>query len=348
MLRYFLCFCLVIMSGAWCGASSVQHAMELDSAVWQGKEQAKAGVRAWHFVLRIVSPERARWMVDEAQKAGFNAVVVSLVDGVRLDKAPWRPLENAWSKNELENWVSYARSKGMEVVPEIKLLTHQEKFFQDRFPDLMFNAVTYDPRQESVYDNWVFPLLDEVIELINPRVIHIGHDEAVGWNLRHRLKILNFGESMLPAKLFLADVLRVHDYLKKRNIKTWMWGDMLISPEEFPTMLDKHLHGGVNGYGKALRDKIPRDIVICDWHYFDDQMDFTSLSVMQNEGFRVIGATWKKPETIHNFSRYAAEHNAYGMMATTWWHVQKKQWDKVEQIINYSGNVFLKYFPDEK
>ena len=210
----------------------------------------------------------------------------------------------------------------------------------------MFNAVTYDPRQEAVY-KLVFPLLDEIIALIHPRAIHIGHDEVMGWNKAYAAKMLRPNEHMLPDDLFLKDTLRVHDYLKAHGIETWMWGDMLISPEEFPGMLASELHGG-SGYGKALRNQLPRDIVICDWHYDDDQPDFPSLVAMSKEGFRVIGSTWKKPETIRNFSRYAARHGAYGMMATTWFHVQRKEWDVVERIIRESGDAFSKDFPDAK
>ncbi len=332
----------MMSSGAWCNATSLLHTEELSSSL-HDKVLRGAKVRAWHFVLRSVSFDRARWMVDEAYKAGFNTVQVNIADGVKLDKVPWQSLGDAWSKEEFKMWVVYARSRGLEIIPEVALLTHQEKFFQDNFPDLMFHSLTYAPRQEAAYTDWVSTLLDELITLLKPRAIHIGHDEVVGWNFRHQLKVLNFGESMLPAELFLADVLRIHSYLKERNVETWMWGDMLLSPDEFPSMLEKHLHGGKKGYGKALRDKLPRDIVICDWHYFDQQTDFPSLSVMQNEGFRVIGATWKKQETIRNFSRYAAMHNAYGMMATTWFHVQREEWDIVEKIIWDSGKAFKEF-----
>jgi len=36
-------------------------------------------------------------------------------------------------------------------------------------------------------------------------------------------KWLNEGEKMLPADLFLQDVLKLHGYLKQRGIETWMW-----------------------------------------------------------------------------------------------------------------------------
>ena len=293
-----------------------------------------------HFVLNGVTVSRAKEMVSLSRDAGFNVIQVQLTNGVAFDHSPWSNLPNAWTKQEFIGWVSFARSLGFEVIPEIQLLTHQEKFFQGNHPGLLFNAVTYDPRNEDVY-KLVMPFLNEIIDAIHPSAIHIGHDEVVGWNKAHARKMLKLGESFLPAHLFLQDVLRLHGYLKSRNVTTWRWGDMLLSPDEFPTMLSRHLHGSLPGYGKELRDKLPRDIVICDWHYFDEQTDFPSLSKMQREGFKVIGATWKQESTIRNFSRYAKEHGAYGMMATTWFHVVKKERAIVDWIIHSSGALFM-------
>jgi len=327
----------------------------LSQPVW-GAEKAPTSaverptVRALHFVLRGVPLDKAYWMVDEAKRSGLNTIVVLVTDGVSLKYAPWRAKQGAWSRDEFKAWVKHAQGKGMQVVPELKLLTHQEKLFQDRYPGLMFNRDTYDPRKDEVYQ-LVFPLLDEVIELIRPRAIHIGHDEVAGfapwsWNKRLNPNPLGEHERMLPGDLFQKDVLEIHTYLKQRGIETWMWGDMLISPEEFPEMLARNMNGTKPGYGKLLREKLPKDIVICDWHYGDDQAEFTSLSGMQNEGFRVIGATWKKTKTIKNFSHYSAQHGTYGMMATTWFHVQRKEWDVVGRIIRTSGRIFNKDFPD--
>jgi len=310
-------------------------------------------IRAVHFVLRAVQLKDAYHLVDKASKAHFNTIQLVLTDGVKLTHAPWTPRRDAWRKSELLAWAKYARSRGLRIVPELKLLTHQEKFFQKNHHDLMFNSKTYDPNKAKVYEI-IFPLLDEIIGLLQPKAIHIGHDEVVGrvWRRKYlpdiRVGKLEEGEEMLPASLFLKDVLTIHDYLKGKGIETWMWGDMLLSPDEFPSMRSRQLHGGDAGYGKALRNKLPKDIVICDWHYFDNQKDFPSLKAMHEEGFRVIGATWKKEKTIVNFSSYAAMHHAYGMMATTWWHVQKKDWDVVDRIIHESGQVILNDFPDVK
>ncbi len=296
--------------------------------------------RILHIVLRGPPMEVARSLVDTAKASGYNAIQFMLTDGVMLDNAPWTPKKRTWTKAQLLDWVAYVRSNGLEVIPEVKLLTHQELFLQPLHPELLFNSVTYDPRKEAVYKK-VFPLLDEIIRSIRPAAIHIGHDEVVGWNKAHARKMLKPGEGPLPADLFLQDVLRIHAYLKSKGVATWMWGDMLLTSEEFPSMLPKHLHGGMPGYGRVLRDQLPRDIVICDWHYFDQQKDFPSMSVMQAEGFKVIGSTWHNETTTRNFARYAREHRAFGMMATTWYHIHADKADLVDRIVRSSGRIFL-------
>jgi len=301
--------------------------------------------RIFHFVLRGVELNDAKKMVHDAQKAGFNAVQVLLTDGVKLNHSVWKKRPDAWSREDFIDWVNVVQGAGLDIIPELKLLTHQEKFFQNRYPGAMFNHVTYDPRYEDIYSK-IYLLLDEIAELVNPKAIHIGHDEVAGYNLKSKKKWLKSGQEMLPADLFLKDILKIHDYLKARGIETWIWGDMLISTVEFPNMLPQHLHGDAKGYGKELRNRLPRDIVICDWHYFDGQADFPSLAVLNKEGFKVIGVTWKKEQTIRNFSRYAANHGALGMMATTWFYVQRKEWNTVNRILRVSGRVFSQDFPD--
>lgn len=306
-------------------------------------------VRALHFVLWGASIEDAKRVTDEAKASGFNTLVIALGDAVKLSTFPGKLRADAWSADEFVKFVGYARKRGFNVIPDVRLLSHQESFFGSNHPELMYNSSTYDPRNAKVY-TLTTAYLDQLIGLIHPAAIHIGHDEVSGWLYQRTLlpgKPIGLlpGESGLSADLFLQDVLKIHDYLKNKGVETWMWADMLTSPNEFPTMLSTGLHGGGTGYGKALRDQLPRDIVICDWHYNDLQPDYPSLTTMQNEGFRVIGSTWKNNTNINNFSRYAGQYGAYGMMATTWFHVRNHEWDVVNSIIRDSGTAYNKDFP---
>lgn len=305
--------------------------------------------RAFHIVLLGISSDDAKHLVDMAAAEKFNFLVLNILWGasVKLKTFPWKVKTKPWEPEELLDVVSYARAKGLEVVPQMPLLSHQNVLLGKYRPDLMYNKSTYNPEKQDVY-KIIFPMIDEIVALMKPKAFHVGHDEVVGWKLSHYGRFLGLLERALPVDLFVKDISTIYQHLKEIGVETWMWGDMLITPDEFPEMHSAGLHGNSKGYGQMLRRQIPKDIVICDWHYFDDQADYPSLTVLQKEGFRVIGATWEKEDTIRNFSSYAAKHGAYGMMATTWFHVQRKEWDVVEEIIKVSGEAFLKDFPDAK
>jgi hypothetical protein len=244
----------------------------------------------------------------------------------------------------------------MEVIPELRFLSHQHKDFLvlGAYPDLMYNEKTYNPENEKVY-KIVLPYIDEVISTVNPKAIHIGHDEVYGISGRDA-----GAEDALPAKLFKEDVLKIHAYLKRKNIKTWMWGDMLITPSEFPEMHPGSING--NEEYARLRKEIPKDIVICDWHYRDfsknegKSLKFPSLRAFSDEGFEVLGATFRDPYVTRQFAAYAASLDnpkVKGMMATTWSFLRKgaqngrqsDNYESFDNLIHYSAEAFWNAAP---
>ena len=328
-------------------AGIVQGLNRLATLLEQGSGRLQAGevldwpthpLRAFHVTLRDVTPQMLRNVVDDVALAGFNTLVVQLSDAVDFGHPAIVPRRNAMTADAFMRVVEHARHSGLRVIPEVKLLSHQEKFLAPSRPDLLYNAVTYDPRREEVYE-LVFSYLDTLIAVMQPDAIHIGHDEIRGITEKHRKKHLRPGETVLPPALFLQDVERLHAWLTQRSLEVWMWGDMLLAPEEFPAMLERHLHGNME-YA-ALRGRLPRDIVICDWHY-KDEGDFSSLQAFADEGYRVLGATWKTPESTRAFSRFAATMKppAAGMMATSWWHLRRRDWPMMARIINDSSAAF--------
>lgn len=349
-MRFFLITLVVAFS---CAATTVQAQSGLPVVTGQ----TALHIRALHFVASYLSVADARKIIDKAADAGFNTIIIGLPwrNGVKLNSTPWVvPGRLTWTRDDVAKISAYVRRKHMKVIPQIPLLSHQGLLLASKYPDLMYNARTYDPANPRVYE-LVFPIIDELIALMHPAAIHIGHDEVVGWKQRHfELGLLGKGEAIVPAKLFLDDVKRIHAYLKKKNIETWMWGDMLITHAEFPTMANRpDMNGTFPGYGRVLRNSLPRDIVICDWHYRGGQADFPSLKKMHAEGFRVLGATWRSAEVIKNFSHYAALNGAEGMIASTWFIPGARKnngvinnWMDLNELILTSGKVFKGDFPD--
>ena len=301
-------------------------------------KDTESSVLGFHFVLRNVSLQDAKMLSERAKSYGFSHMIVQLTDGVEFEHSVWTKRRDSWDKSELLTWIHHTKSLGLEIVPEIKLLTHQEKFFQNNRPKYLYNDVTYFP-SDDVYKE-VFLFLDEVIRVFKPDAIHIGHDEVAGHNRLSKHRWLKKSKRVLPANLFLSDVKSLDEYLCSKGITTWMWGDMLVSSKEFPSMLERHLHGDYPGYGQQLRKQLPKDITILDWHYWDKQTHFPTLSTLQAEGFQVMATTWKSEETTKNFYNYAKKNGASGFIATSWFHVQRKEWDLVDLIMKNSSKYY--------
>jgi len=322
----------------------VQSKSQEISITQESTQAAPEKILALHFVLRELELSSAYTLINKAKSHGYNAVVIQLTDGVFLDKAPWGGNSASWSKQQFLEFTKFVTSLDIQIIPEIKLLSHQEKFLKNKFPHFLYNARTYNPDAKDLYDEVVFPLIDELIEIMNPQMIHIGHDEVAGHNQKSSKKWLKKGETIIPADLFLKDILILNEYLTSKDIDVAIWGDMLIAENEFKAMFPKHLHGSAEGYGSALRKKIPKNIVIFDWQYFARGKNFSSTKAFLNEGFTVFASTWKDEKVIDNFTEFSAENNAAGMVSTTWFHVQRKNWDKVDDIMRSSSNMYKKYF----
>ena len=127
-------------------------------------------------------------------------------DGVKLKSLEHLPIKNKnrWSIEEFQEMVEFVKENGIEVIPELNLLSHQDKFLGNSHPDFMYNKATYDPRKKGLYENVIFPAIDELIMLTGATKFHIGHDEVAGWKINQGLLE---NEKQLPPELFLRDVL---------------------------------------------------------------------------------------------------------------------------------------------
>jgi hexosaminidase len=86
-------------------------------------------------------------------------------------------------KNDVKDLVDFANENFIEVIPEIPSLTHAYSLLTkhpelaeypgDKWPD------TYCPSNPASY-KLMFDIYDEYIDVIHPKMIHIGHDEWWG------------------------------------------------------------------------------------------------------------------------------------------------------------------------
>jgi len=71
--------------------------------------------------------------------------------------------------------------------------------------------------------------------------------------------------------------------------RLWIWGDRLIDGKTTGIGM---WEASMNNTHRAI-DMIPKDVVICDWHY--ERPDQTPV-MFAMKGFDVISCSWRKPE----------------------------------------------------
>lgn len=128
-------------------------------------------------------------------------------------------------KDDLRHLRDVASQYGLEIIPEIQSLSHAYYIACARrdlaeTPEMAWPD-SYCPSNDKSYEV-LFDIMDEYIDVLEPKRVHIGHDEWRTDAFCSRCKGKDTGE------LFAQDVLKVHDYLKDKGLETWMWGDHFV------------------------------------------------------------------------------------------------------------------------
>ncbi|MBI3945924.1 MAG: family 20 glycosylhydrolase [Armatimonadetes bacterium] len=232
---------------------------------------------------------------------------------VKWDSHPELHVPWGMEKEEVRALLALARDYHIEVIPLVETLGHVRWMFEnDQHLDLAEDPearFAYCPSNPKTYD-LVFDVLEEAVDLFGrPRFFHIGHDEFLN---RGRFAAEGPCKGKAITDLFVADTLKLRDFLAQRGARTLIWGDVLLGPKEAADAT----HAPSLAEARQLRERLPKDILITDWHYIP-AASYPSLGILRDAGFEVWAATWQRPENIHGFARAAAERGS-GLIQTTW------------------------------
>jgi hypothetical protein len=272
------------------------------------------------FIRKVLPKERVNLLVMEINYRYQYTSHPEVVD------------KDALSREDVKAIVAACRATGVRMIPLINLFGHQSwertTFGLLRaYPEFDETPGKY-PNNEGIYcrsycplhpelHKVVFALMDELAEVSEADAVHVGLDEVF---------ILADPDCPRcqgrdPAELFAQEVRALRDHLARSNHEMWMWGDRLLDASV--TGLGKW-EASANGTAPAIR-QIPRDIVICDWHYDSAPPTAAYFAV---EGFRVVSAPWRKTpaalgqlEIMGSARRNANEviaQRMLGMLQTTW------------------------------
>lgn len=288
--------------------------------------------------LHIGAPSHAdvpiftKFIRDALPAEGVNTLVLEVDYGYQFKSRPEMNDPNGLSEDDAKQIVAACRDAHVHLIPQINLLGHQS--WAEHTDALLTKHPEFDetpgqfPNNKGIYcrsycplapglHEVVFALVDELCQVFEADAFHCGMDEV--FILADPKCPRCHGKS--TASLFAGEVNALHDHLKSKGIKMWMWGDRY---------LDGHTNGlgeweaSENGTQSAI-GMVPKDITICDWHY--DYAEPTPAYFALN-GFPVVACSWRHIDAaqrqVDMMRALRADSNpkigehAMGMLHTTW------------------------------
>ncbi len=280
---------------------------------------------------------------------GINTLVTEINYGFEFQSHPELRSDNASAKTDIRHLVDECRKHKIRLIPQFQCLGHQS-WAETTWP-LLTKYPEYDetpgkyPENKGIYcRSWcplhpqvhaiVFDLMDELLQAFEADALHVGMDEVflIGDDDCPRCK----GKD--KAELFARAVTDYHRHLVgKRKVEMLMWGDRLIDAGKISY---GEWEASANGTAGAI-DRIPKDIVICDWHY-EPRSAYESVPMFVDKGFRVWPASWKNPkaaQALIDYSKTVDNPRMLGHLNTTWGAVEFRDLSRFEPLL-YSVRSF--------
>jgi hypothetical protein len=295
--------------------------------------------------LCIVAPKAegvdafTRFITEELAPRKVNTLILRVDWNYQYTSHPELRDSNALSKADIKKIVNACKKNNIHLIPQINLLGHQswasttyallrvypqfdetphvkmpEKYVWPN-PDGLY-CKSYCPLHPDVH-KIVFELIDEICEVFESDAFHAGMDE-----------VFYLGDNKCPrcggrdkAELFAGEVWTIRNHLAEKGRRLWIWGDRLLD-------------GKTTGYGiweasynytyRAI-DMVPKDIMICDWHY--ERADKSAVYFAM-KGLQVATSPWRTPavtvkqvDDMVNFRKDATpemKDRFQGMVQTVW------------------------------
>lgn len=295
------------------------------------------------FSIAAPRPDRLddfiSFIEEELAPRQVNTLILRVDYNYQFESHPELRDSIALSKAEVKKLVRTCRKNNMRIIPQINLLGHQSwagtthnllRVFPefDETPHVKMPekyewpnddglyCKSYCPLHPEVHDV-VFGLVDEVCDAFEADAFHAGMDE-----------VFYIGDDKCPrcagrdkAELFAGEVQKIRDHLAQEGRRLWIWGDRLLDGKTTGLGM---WEASMNNTHRAI-DMIPKDVVICDWHY--KRPDQTAVYFAM-KGFHVVTCPWRVPavasiqaEDMVRFREYATpemKDRFQGIVQTVW------------------------------
>ncbi len=249
-----------------------------------------------------------RFIKEELVPAKVNLLILRVDWGYAYESHPELRDVNPLSRVDVDRLVSVCRENGIRLVPHINLLGHQSwaketnallrEYPQfDETPSVKTEDYEGWPNPQGLYcksycplhpdvHKIVFDVVDELCDAFQSDAFHAGMDE-----------VFYIGEKECPrcngldkAELYAGEIRTIHDHLALSGRQMMIWGDRLLDGR---TTGIGEWEASYNYTWRAI-DMIPKDILICDWHYGRAELTGVYFAM---KGLPVVSCGYENPVT---------------------------------------------------
>jgi hypothetical protein len=284
--------------------------------------------------------ERFIQFIDkELAPRGVNTLVLRVDYNYQFQSHPELREGGALARDDVKKLVAVCRKDKIHLIPQINLLGHQS--FASHLGSLLTHYPQFDetpwvampehykwPNPDGLYcksycplhpqvHEVVFAVMDELGDVFEADAFHAGMDE-----------VFYLGEAKCPrcggkdkAALFAGEVNAIHDHLQEKGRHLWIWSDRLLDGKANGL---GEWEASANGTAGAI-DLIPKDVMLCDWHY---ERDVPTAPYLAMKGFHVVTCPWKAADVAVEQARDMAQWRQHspgelrgrfeGVMQTVW------------------------------
>jgi len=273
---------------------------------------------------------------------GVNVLVLEVGYNFQYKSWPKLGYAKAIGAAEIKSLLKVCGEAKIKLIPQFNCLGHQmtspgsllgeypefqekpgsyPKSLKDPMPEQK-NGASYCPLHPEIH-KIVFGLLDELAEAFETDTVHVGLDEVFAIASSNCPRCAE----KAPDVLFAGEVAAIHDHLASRKRAMMMWGDRFLLATDFG-IVDWGWATSRN-YTHPAVDKVPKDILICDWQY---ERAPQTPQFFVRKGFSVMSCPWWVENValtqLKMMRDLAADKDAVvaarslGVMQTTWVEMQ--------------------------
>ena len=266
--------------------------------------------------------------VDNAQKWGYNTIILYLECSIRTKVTPFFDEDDTYSMAEIKEIAGYIEDKGLLAIPAFENFYHIEKLLQykeaaslSEFKDERTEGRGWSPerfKRGSVgctsnpdFNKFFDAYITEVCSAFSGGYVHMGLDEVFEFAECLRCKArLKAGAT--KKDIFFSQVMHDYELAKSMGKTMLMWDDFF---EYYDIVAD-----------------LPRDIILCHWNYgfigsetkghWTNRVRKDWLSIYDRLGFEYIfcayGSNASSTYNVDTLTEYALKHKPIGAILTIW------------------------------